>query len=343
MRDNDRNQALATALQQIEKSYGKGAVMRLGDGPTVADVGVISTGSLGVDEATSVGGIPRGRVTEIFGPESSGKTTLALSAIASAQHGGGEAAFVDAEHALDPNHAAKIGVDTDRLLVSQPDDGEAALEVAEKLIRSSALDIVVIDSVAALVPKAELEGDMGDAHVGVQARLMSQGLRKLTSAVKESGTAVVFINQLREQIGVMFGSPETTPGGRALKFYSSLRLDIRGKQALKSGGSDKEGAPIVGRTTSVKVVKNKLGPPFRSATFSFYFKTGIDRIGEVLTRAAEQGRIKKSGAWYSLDGENIGHGYHAARDYLANDPELVRSLEAELFGLEVEEVEETED
>src|SRR5437868_13298994 len=297
----DRSKALDTALAQIERAHGKGAVMRLGD-ETRAPIEVIPTGSIALDVALGIGGLPRGRVVEIYGPESSGKTTVALHAVANAQAAGGVAAFIDAEHALDPDYAKKLGVDTDSLLVSQPDTGEQALEIADMLVRSGALDILVIDSVAALVPRAEIEGEMGDSHVGLQARLMSQALRKITGALSNSNTTAIFINQLREKIGVMFGSPETTTGGRALKFYASVRLDVRRIETLKDGSDP------VGNRTRVKVVKNKMAAPFKQAEFDILYGHGISREGSLIDVGVEQGLIKKSGAWYTYDADQLGQG-----------------------------------
>jgi recombination protein RecA len=319
--DDNRKKALAGALTQIERQFGKGAVMRLGDTSVARDVMTVSTGSLGLDIALGIGGLPRGRVTEIYGPESSGKTTLALQAIAETQKQGGCAAFIDAEHALDPIYAAKLGVNVDDLLVSQPDTGEQALEIADMLVRSGAVDTVVIDSVAALTPKAEIEGDMGDSHVGLQARLMSQALRKLTANIKRSNTLVIFINQIRMKIGVLFGSPETTTGGNALKFYASVRLDIR------RIGSIKKGDEVVGSETRVKVVKNKLAPPFKQAEFEILYGEGASRLGEIVDLGVKAGLIEKSGAWYSCGGTRIGQGKDNARAYLKENPELARELE----------------
>ena len=300
--DKNRKQALAAALQQIERQFGKGAIMRMGDGTASEGIGVVSTGSLTLDNALGIGGLPRGRVVEVYGPESSGKTTLTLHAIAECQKMGGTTAFVDAEHALDPIYAEKLGVNVEDLLVSQPDTGEQALEITDMLVRSSAVDMVVIDSVAALTPKAEIEGDMGDSHVGLQARLMSQALRKLTGNIKRSNCMVVFINQIRMKIGVMFGSPETTTGGNALKFYSSIRLDIRRIGALKKGDE------VVGNQTRVKVVKNKLAPPFKQAEFEILYGEGISREGELIELGVKHGLVDKSGAWYSYQGDRIGQG-----------------------------------
>jgi recombination protein RecA len=322
----DKAKALDQALGQIEKHYGKGAIMRLGADEKI-DVPVISTGCLSLDMALGVGGIPRGRVTEIFGPEASGKTTLALQVIAEAQKLGGVAAFVDAEHALDVQYARKLGVKTEDLLISQPDSGEQALEIAEILVRSNAVDMVVVDSVAALVPRSEIEGEMGDAQMGSQARLMSQALRKLTGSIGKTNTAVVFINQIRHKIGIMFGNPETTTGGNALKFYASLRLDIRRVTAIK------EGNDVIGHHTRVKVVKNKLAPPFREAEFDIIFGQGISKEGDLLDLASEANLIAKSGAWYSLGSERIGQGRENAKAYLKEHPEVVQDLEKQIRGL----------
>jgi len=308
--DVNREKALDLAVSQIERQFGKGAIMKLGEGGLVKDIPVISTGSLGLDIALGIGGVPRGRVVEIYGPEASGKTTLALQIVAEAQKQGGVGAFVDAEHALDLGYAKKLGVKTDDLLVSQPDHGEQALEIAETLVRSGAIDVLVIDSVAALVPKAEIEGEMGDAHMGLQARLMSQALRKLTGTISRSQTVVVFINQIRMKIGVMFGNPETTTGGNALKFYASVRMDIRRIGALKDGDS------IIGGRTRVKVVKNKMAPPFKEAEFDILYGTGISRHGEIVDLGSEMGIVEKSGAWYSFGGERIGQGREAAKHFL---------------------------
>ncbi|NUS73605.1 MAG: recombinase RecA [Corynebacteriales bacterium] len=319
----DRGKALEIALAQIDKQFGKGSIMRLGEDerPPMA---VIPTGSIALDAALGVGGLPRGRVIEIYGPESSGKTTVALHAVASAQAAGGIAAFIDAEHALDPEYAKALGVDTDALLVSQPDTGEQALEITDMLIRSGALDIIVIDSVAALVPRAEIEGDMGDSHVGLQARLMSQALRKLTSALNNAGTTAIFINQLREKIGVMFGSPETTTGGRALKFYSSVRLDVRRIETLKDGGD------AVANRTRVKVVKNKVAPPFKQAEFDIVYGRGISREGSLIDVGVEQGLIRKSGAWYTYDGDQLGQGKENVRKFLLDNPDLANEIEKKI-------------
>ena len=322
--DNDKKRALGAALGQIERQFGKGAIMRLGDTIDVRDVGVISTGSLNLDVALGIGGMPRGRVVEIYGPESSGKTTLTLEVIAQAQKAGGTAAFIDAEHALDPTYAEKIGVNVDELLVSQPDTGEQALEIADMIVRSGAVDVVVIDSVAALVPKAELEGDMGDTHVGLQARLMSQALRKLTANIKRSNTLVIFINQIRMKIGVMFGSPETTTGGNALKFYSSVRLDIRRIGAIKRADE------VVGNETRVKVVKNKMAPPFRQVEFDILYGEGISRQGELIDLGVQHGIVDKSGAWYSYNGDRIGQGRDNVREFLKENTDIAESIDKAL-------------
>ncbi len=319
--DDNRTKALDMALGQIEKQFGKGAIMRMGDTHASRDVDVVSTGSLGLDVALGVGGLPRGRVTEIYGPESSGKTTLTLQVIAEAQKLGGTAAFVDAEHALDPVYAGKIGVNIDDLLVSQPDTGEQALEITDMLVRSGAVDVVVVDSVAALTPKAEIEGEMGDSHVGLHARLMSQALRKLTGNINRSNTMVIFINQIRMKIGVMFGSPETTTGGNALKFYASVRLDIRRIGAIKKGEE------IIGNETRVKVVKNKMAPPFRRAEFEIIYGHGISREGELIDLGVANGFVEKSGAWYSYGSERIGQGKDNAREFLLQHPETAREIE----------------
>ncbi|MFZ1362098.1 MAG: recombinase RecA [Candidatus Nanopelagicales bacterium] len=316
----DRERALDTALAQIEKNFGKGSVMRLGD-ETKPPVAVIPTGAIALDVALGIGGLPRGRVVEIYGPESSGKTTVALHAIAQAQAQGGVAAFIDAEHALDPIYAAKLGVNIDNLLVSQPDTGEQALEIADTLIRSGAVDILVIDSVAALVPKAEIEGDMGDSHVGLQARLMSQALRKMTGAINGSGTTAIFINQLREKIGVMFGSPETTTGGKALKFYSSVRLDVRRIETLKDGTNP------VGSRTRVKVVKNKMAPPFKQAEFDIVYGEGISREGSLIDMGVEHGLVRKAGAWFTYGDDQLGQGKENSRNFLKDNPDLADELE----------------
>lgn len=321
---NDREKALAAALSQIEQDFGKGAVMRLGDNNR-PPIEAISSGNTAVDIALGIGGFPRGRIVEIYGPESSGKTTVALHAIASAQKAGGIAAFIDAEHALDPDYARKLGVDTDALLVSQPDTGEQALEIADMLIRSGAIDIIVIDSVAALTPKAEIEGDMGDSHVGLQARLMSQALRKITGALYNSGTTAIFINQLREKIGVMFGNPETTPGGKALKFYASVRCDVR------KGTPIKNGQDVVGTRTKLKVVKNKVSPPFRVAEFDIIYGEGISRESSIIDIAVDHGIVKKSGAWFTYNGEQLGQGKDKARLYLKETQELADEIEQKIF------------
>jgi recombination protein RecA len=324
MAEADRSKALDNALAQIDKSHGKGAVMRLGDQVRVP-IEVIPTGAISLDIALGIGGLPRGRVVEIYGPESSGKTTVALHAVANAQSAGGIAAFIDAEHALDPDYAQKLGVDTDALLVSQPDSGEQALEIADMLIRSGALDIIVIDSVAALVPRAEIEGEMGDSHVGLQARLMSQALRKLTGALSNSGTTMIFINQLREKIGVMFGSPETTTGGKALKFYASVRLDVRRIESLK------DGTDFVGNRTRVKVVKNKVAPPFKQAEFDIMYGQGISREGGLIDVGVETGFVRKAGAWYTYEGDQLGQGKENARTFLCDNPDLANELEKRIL------------
>ncbi|CCH29000.1 recombinase RecA [Actinosynnema sp. NPDC047251] len=316
----DRDKALELALAQIDKQFGKGSVMRLGEDGR-APIEVIPTGAIALDVALGIGGLPRGRVVEIYGPESSGKTTVALHAVANAQRNGGIAAFIDAEHALDPDYARKLGVDTDALLVSQPDTGEQALEIADMLIRSGALDILVIDSVAALVPRAEIEGEMGDNHVGLQARLMSQALRKITGALSSSGTTAIFINQLREKIGVMFGSPETTTGGKALKFYASVRLDVRRIETLKDGGEP------VGNRTRVKVVKNKVAPPFKQAEFDILYGLGISREGSLIDMGVDQAILRKSGAWYTYEGDQLGQGKENARKFLRDNPDVANEIE----------------
>jgi recombination protein RecA len=321
--DEKRQKALAAALGQIERQFGKGAVMRMGDA-TERNVEVISTGSLGLDIALGIGGLPKGRVVEVFGPESSGKTTLTLQVIAECQKLGGTAAFIDAEHALDPGYAGKLGVNVDDLLVSQPDTGEQALEIADMLVRSGAVDVVIIDSVAALTPKAEIEGDMGDSHVGLHARLMSQALRKLTGNIKRSNTMVIFINQIRMKIGVMFGNPETTTGGNALKFYASVRLDIRRIGAIKRGDE------VVGSETRVKVVKNKMAPPFKKAEFEILYGDGISRMGELVDLGVQEGLIGKSGAWYSYGNDRIGQGKENARQFLKENPDVAEAVEAAL-------------
>jgi len=322
--DENRKKALAAALSQIEKQFGKGSVMRLGDAGATYEVDSIPTGSLGLDIALGVGGIPRGRVIEIFGPESSGKTTLTLAIIASAQSHGGTAAFVDAEHALDPVYAEKLGVKVNDLLVSQPDTGEQALEITDMLVRSGAVDVVVVDSVAALTPKAEIEGEMGDQHMGLQARLMSQALRKLTGNIKRSNTIVIFINQIRMKIGVMFGNPETTTGGNALKFYSSVRMDIRRIGAIKNGEE------VVGSMTRVKVVKNKVAPPFRETEFEIMYGTGISKEGELIELGVLHNLVEKSGSWYSYKGERIGQGKDNARTFLQQHPEIAKDIEGQI-------------
>jgi recombination protein RecA len=320
---SDREKALDTAIAQIDKQYGKGSIMRLGD-ESRPPVAFIPTGSVALDLALGIGGLPRGRVVEIYGPESSGKTTVALHAVANAQKGGGICAFIDAEHALDPAYAEKLGVDTDALLVSQPDNGEQALEIADMLIRSGALDMVVIDSVAALTPRAEIEGEMGDSHVGLQARLMSQALRKMTSALHAAGTTAIFINQLREKIGVMFGSPETTTGGKALKFYASVRLDVRRIETLK------DGQEMVGNRTRVKVVKNKVAPPFKQAEFDILYGQGISREGSLIDMGVDTGIIRKAGAWFTYDADQLGQGKENARNYLKNNPEVADEIERKI-------------
>ncbi len=320
--DNHKKKALDAALSQIERQFGKGAVMLMGDGSAIANVEAISTGSLGLDIALGIGGLPKGRIVEIFGPESSGKTTLTLQVVSECQRMGGTAAFVDAEHALDPSYAEKLGVKVDELLVSQPDTGEQALEITDMLVRSGAVDVVVVDSVAALTPKAEIEGEMGDQHMGLQARLMSQALRKLTGNIKRSNTLVIFINQIRMKIGVFFGSPETTTGGNALKFYASVRLDIRRTGAIKKGEE------ILGNETRVKVVKNKVAPPFKQADFEIFYGQGISRLGEVIEFGVKLGLIDKSGAWYSYKGNRIGQGKENVRQYLSEQPEIAKEIEA---------------
>ncbi|HEU0250201.1 MAG TPA: recombinase RecA [Solirubrobacteraceae bacterium] len=332
----DREKALDIAVSQIEKQFGKGSVMRLGE-RAATPIEVIPTGSIALDVALGIGGLPRGRVVEIYGPESSGKTTVALHAVANAQAAGGVAAFIDAEHALDPEYARALGVDTDALLVSQPDTGEQALEIADMLVRSGALDVIVIDSVAALVPRAEIEGEMGDSHVGLQARLMSQALRKITGALNNSGTTAIFINQLREKIGVMFGSPETTTGGKALKFYASIRLDVRRIETLK------DGSDAVGNRTRVKVVKNKVAPPFKQAEFDIVYGQGISREGSLIDVGVEQGLIKKSGAWYTYDSDQLGQGKENVRGFLRDNPDLADEIEKKIkeklgIGAQLDEV-----
>ena len=331
MEKDDRLKALDAAISQIEKQYGKGAVMKLGDPSAQMNVETIPTGSLSLDLALGLGGIPKGRIIEIYGPESSGKTTVTLHMIAEVQKRGGIAGFIDAEHALDPVYAKNIGVDIDNLYISQPDCGEQALEITETMVRSGAIDIVVVDSVAALVPKAEIDGDMGDSHVGLQARLMSQALRKLTAVISKSNCTVIFINQLREKVGVMFGNPETTTGGRALKFYSSVRLDVRRTESLKQSGE------VVGNRTRVKVVKNKIAPPFKEAEFDIMFGQGISKVGDILDLAAENNIVNKSGAWYAYEGNKIGQGRENAKNYLNENPAICEEIEKKVrahFGLE---------
>ncbi|BCV25010.1 MAG TPA: recombinase RecA [Firmicutes bacterium] len=320
----EKQKALEMALLQIEKQFGKGSIMRLGEAAGRLNIDVIPTGALSLDIALGVGGIPRGRIVEIFGPESSGKTTVALHMVAEAQKLGGTAAFIDAEHALDPVYAHNLGVNTDDLLISQPDTGEQALDIAEALVRSGAVDIIVVDSVAALVPRAEIEGEMGDAHVGLQARLMSQALRKLAGAISKSHTVAIFINQIREKVGVMFGNPEVTPGGRALKFYASIRLDVRKQESLKQGND------VIGTRTKIKVVKNKVAPPFKQAEFDIIYGKGISREGNILELAAEQDIVTKSGAWFSYGGERLGQGKENARDYLISHPDVCCEIEAKV-------------
>jgi recombination protein RecA len=322
--NENRKQALSAALTQIERQFGKGAIMRMGDGSRALDVDVVSSGSLTLDLALGIGGLPRGRVVEIYGPESSGKTTLTLHAVAETQKMGGTAAFVDAEHALDPQYAEALGVNVEDLLVSQPDTGEQALEITDMLVRSGAVDIVVVDSVAALTPRAEIEGEMGDTHVGLQARLMSQALRKLTANIKRSNCMVIFINQIRMKIGVMFGSPETTSGGNALKFYASLRLDIRRIGAIKKGDE------VIGNQTRVKVVKNKMAPPFKQAEFEILYGQGISREGELLDLGVEHNLVEKSGAWYSYNGDRIGQGKENCREFLKENPEIANDIDQRL-------------
>ena len=320
MADTSKKDALDTAIKQLEKQYGKGTAMKLGQAPAL-NVEAISTGSITLDCALGIGGVPRGRIVEIFGPESSGKTTVALHIIASAQKAGGEAAFIDVEHALDPVYAKALGVDIDSLLVSQPDTGEQALEITEALVRSGAIDVIVVDSVAAMVPKAEIEGLMGDTHVGLQARLMSQALRKLTGAISKTNCVAVFINQLREKVGVMYGNPEVTPGGRALKFYSSVRLDVRKQEQLKSGGE------VIGNHTKVKVVKNKVAPPFKEAEFDIMYGEGISRVGEILDLAVKLDIVEKSGAWFSYKGERLGQGRDNVKELISKNPALLDELD----------------
>ena len=322
--DDNRKKALAAALGQIEKQFGKGSVMRLGDSGTATNIEAVSTGSIGLDVALGIGGVPKGRVVEIYGPESSGKTTLTLQIVAEAQKTGGTAAFVDAEHALDPAYAEKLGVNVDELLVSQPDTGEQALEITDMLVRSGAVDVIVVDSVAALTPKAEIEGEMGDSHMGLQARLMSQALRKLTGNIKRSNAMVVFINQIRMKIGVMFGSPETTTGGNALKFYSSVRMDIRRIGAIKKGDE------VIGNQTRVKVVKNKVSPPFKMAEFEILYGQGISREGEIIDLGVQHGLIDKAGSWYSYGEDRIGQGKENVREFLKTNPEVAAEIEAKI-------------
>jgi len=324
--DKNREAALEAALAQIERQFGKGSVMKLGSS-NIAAVDIIPTGSLALDVALGVGGMPRGRVVEIYGPESSGKTTVALHVVAQAQKAGGIAAFIDAEHALDPVYAANLGVDIDELLISQPDMGEQALEIAEQLVRSGAIDVIVVDSVAALVPRQELEGDMGDSHVGLQARLMSQALRKLTGVVSKSNTCFIFINQIREKVGVMFGNPETTSGGRALKFYSSVRLDVRRADTIKNG------TEMIGSRTKVKVVKNKVAPPFKTAEFDIMYGKGISASGNILDMGVEHKIVEKAGSWFSYNGERIGQGRENAKDFLENNPEIMMDIERQIRAL----------
>jgi recombination protein RecA len=322
--DQNRAKALSAALSQIEKQFGKGSVMRMGDTSAIRNVEAISTGSLGLDVALGIGGLPKGRVVEIYGPESSGKTTLTLQVVAEAQKKGGTAAFIDAEHALDPQYAEKLGVNVDELLVSQPDTGEQALEITDMLVRSGAVDVVVVDSVAALTPKAEIEGEMGDSHVGLQARLMSQALRKLTANIKRTNCLVIFINQIRMKIGVMFGSPETTTGGNALKFYASVRLDIRRIGAIKKGDE------VLGNDTRVKVVKNKVAPPFKQVEFEILYGEGISREGELIELGVKQGIVDKAGAWYSYNGDRIGQGKENVRNFLKENPDIAAQIDARL-------------
>jgi recombination protein RecA len=322
--DDNKSKALAAALSQIEKQFGKGSIMRMGDADIGEDLQVVSTGSLGLDIALGVGGLPRGRIVEIYGPESSGKTTLTLSVIAEMQKLGGVAAFIDAEHALDPQYAAKLGVNVPDLLISQPDTGEQALEIADMLVRSGSVDIVVVDSVAALTPRAEIEGEMGDSHMGLQARLMSQALRKLTGNIKRTNTLVIFINQIRMKIGVMFGNPETTTGGNALKFYASVRLDIRRTGAIKKGDE------VTGSETRVKVIKNKVAPPFKQAEFDIMYGEGISRLGEVIELGSNAKLVEKSGAWYSYKGEKIGQGKENAKEFLRENPAIAAEIEAQI-------------
>lgn len=338
MAKEDKLKALDAAISSIERNFGKGAVMKLGDPSAAMNVETIPTGSLSLDIALGMGGVPKGRIVEIYGPESSGKTTVALHMVAEVQKRGGIAGFIDAEHALDPAYAKNIGVNIDELYISQPDNGEQALEITETLVRSGAVDIIIVDSVAALVPKAEIDGDMGDSHVGLQARLMSQALRKLTSVISKSNCVVIFINQLREKVGVMFGNPETTTGGRALKFYSSVRMDVRRIEALKQGGE------VVGNRTRVKIVKNKVAPPFREAEFDIMFGQGISREGDILDLAADKGVVNKSGAWYAYNGDKIGQGRENAKQYLKENPLICEEIEAKVREmLNVDGTEESEE
>ncbi len=340
MDKNDKMKALDAALVQIEKAYGKGSVMKLGDSRANMNIEVVPTGSLSLDIALGLGGLPKGRIIEIYGPESSGKTTVALHAVAEVQKRGGIAGFIDAEHALDPVYAKNIGVDIDNLYISQPDNGEQALEITETMVRSGAIDIVIVDSVAALVPKAEIDGDMGDSHVGLQARLMSQALRKLTAAINRSNCIVIFINQLREKVGIMFGNPETTTGGRALKFYSSVRLDVRRIEAIKQSGE------MIGNRTRIKVVKNKIAPPFKEAEFDIMFGKGISKVGDVLDLAVEISVIQKSGAWFSYNDSKIGQGRENAKLFLSEHPEILEDVEQKVrahYGLAGSEAAENED
>ena len=335
MNKEDKLKALDAALTQIEKAYGKGSVMKLGDSGANMNIETIPTGSLSLDIALGLGGVPKGRIIEVYGPESSGKTTVALHMVAEVQKRGGIAGFIDAEHALDPAYAKKIGVDIDNLYISQPDNGEQALEITETMVRSGAIDIVIVDSVAALVPKAEIDGEMGDSHVGLQARLMSQALRKLTAAISRSNCIVIFINQLREKVGIMFGNPEVTTGGRALKFYSSVRMDVRRIESLKQGGE------VIGNRVRIKVVKNKIAPPFREAEFDIMFGKGISREGDILDLAAKENIVEKSGAWYAYEGSKIGQGRENAKTYLAQNPLICEEIEnqvRELHGLEAQHV-----
>jgi recombination protein RecA len=325
----DKGKALEAALSQIERSFGKGSIMRMGSKNAMEDIEVVSTGSLGLDIGLGIGGLPKGRIVEIYGPESSGKTTLALHAIAEAQKKGGTCAFIDAEHALDPGYARKLGVDVDNLLISQPDAGEQALEICDTLVRSGAIDVLVVDSVAALVPKAELEGEMGDSHVGLHARLMSQALRKLTGTVSRSNTLLIFLNQIRLKIGVMFGNPETTTGGNALKFYASCRLEIR------RIGSIKEREEVVGNSTRVKVVKNKMAPPFRQVEFDIMYGEGISKVGELIDLGVKAGVVEKSGAWFSAEGQRIGQGRENAKQFLRDNPNVAQALESKIRGQSV--------